>query len=402
MRPVRDVMNGRPEERAQSNGGFDPGRDGAPVGDHLSADQLNAYLDHAVSAGESSLIATHLSTCVSCSESLAGLRATQAMLRALPSPAPSRSFRLGPEYARSRDSIWDRFGAWLLPTLPALRAATIAIALLLAAVSARNVLDDPASNGPTGDTAMVAQQAETVQSTATAGGQSAAALELNQNGTVPTAQSTSLPFAATEDTGVIEAPPAGSDEELLPAPEVAESADEAPIESEDSFDGETSLDEEPTMSGASEPGSGAVADEDSESETDVVSADDAGSDASAQESTSMRVDNGAGAAGNAAEPSTAESSMAMVVELTQVVSPVATSSPTPTSTPTAIPTATATSTATVTPPAPAPTPEPEHAAVAETDQWDFWNVAQLVLAILLVLMLALIGILALRRRRVSR
>ena len=102
---------------------------------HLGVDALNDYLDGGLTAADRAVATAHLATCDDCRRELAELRATVALVRGLPQYAARRSFQLGLEYARSA----ARPGGWvarLLPALPAVRAATVAVAVLLVAVTA--------------------------------------------------------------------------------------------------------------------------------------------------------------------------------------------------------------------------------------------------------------------------
>jgi len=120
-----------------------PGR--APV-QNLDLDVLNAFLDGRLDPTERAAAADHLAGCAACRGELAELRATVALLRGLPQYAPRRSFRLGAEHAGAAARAEGRLARWL-PALPALRAATAAVAvLLLVAVAgdlASSSRDDP-------------------------------------------------------------------------------------------------------------------------------------------------------------------------------------------------------------------------------------------------------------------
>jgi len=121
---------------------------GEPLGPHLTSKQQTAHLDGDLTAPERARIATHLETCPQCVHELAQLRLTVALLSALPQPRPNRSFHLDETHARVTHSWWERFGLWLLPTLPALRTATVATALLLITVSVGDVIWNRSGNAP--------------------------------------------------------------------------------------------------------------------------------------------------------------------------------------------------------------------------------------------------------------
>ncbi len=61
---------------------------------HLTTEQLSAFLDRQLSAQEETEYTAHLHTCQRCSQALADLKQTVALLHALPQPALPRSFVL--------------------------------------------------------------------------------------------------------------------------------------------------------------------------------------------------------------------------------------------------------------------------------------------------------------------
>lgn len=117
-------------------------------GAHLGADVLSELVDGTLPREVAAAAQAHLRTCASCTEALEGFRAISLLLSGLPEPRLQRSFQLSPEMAFGRGSLIDRLGAWLMPALPALRAATVAIALLLVASIAGDLLTEPSSTGP--------------------------------------------------------------------------------------------------------------------------------------------------------------------------------------------------------------------------------------------------------------
>ncbi|MDQ3693709.1 MAG: zf-HC2 domain-containing protein [Chloroflexota bacterium] len=128
--------------------GPDPGAAAAPAdaalsSRHLDLDAFSAYLDHQLPPAEMAAARAHLATCPACRRELAELRATVALVRGLPHYAPRRGFQLGPAHAR-RAHGRGRYGAdWfarLVPALPALRIATVAVAVLLVAVIAGDLV----------------------------------------------------------------------------------------------------------------------------------------------------------------------------------------------------------------------------------------------------------------------
>jgi hypothetical protein len=108
---------------------------------HLSLETISAYLDAELTADERGVAAAHLSTCQHCQSELQSLRATTTLMRSLPDMRPAKSFQLGPEYAKNaRGAAGSSWLARMLGLMPALRAATAAVALLLVVVVAGDVL----------------------------------------------------------------------------------------------------------------------------------------------------------------------------------------------------------------------------------------------------------------------
>jgi hypothetical protein len=115
-------------------------------GRHLSEDELNQFIDGELGSAERLQAADHLAWCEQCRSVLTDLQLLADTLRTLPLVDPPRSFRLDPNRAAATGSIWNRWGAQLLPLLPAMRAATIAIALALGGVTAYRVVDNQPSS----------------------------------------------------------------------------------------------------------------------------------------------------------------------------------------------------------------------------------------------------------------
>jgi hypothetical protein len=92
-------------------------------------EQLSAYLDGELNSRHAENVEKHLATCDSCTAQLFQQRGTRALLSALPSHTPGRSFVLGAEYARTpvRDAAPSkRFSLVLAPAV----AASVFVALL--------------------------------------------------------------------------------------------------------------------------------------------------------------------------------------------------------------------------------------------------------------------------------
>jgi len=62
--------------------------------EHLTTEQLSAFLDKQLSTQEQAIVDAHLRDCQPCQQSLAGLRQTVALLHALPQVEVPRSFTL--------------------------------------------------------------------------------------------------------------------------------------------------------------------------------------------------------------------------------------------------------------------------------------------------------------------
>jgi putative zinc finger protein len=114
---------------------------------HLSGDELNRYLDGDLDSTERAMADAHLSQCADCRDTLAETRMLSSLLRDLPQVEVPRSFQLGPEYARPA-SLWDRLAALLLPMMPAMRATTVALVLVLGGITAYRIAEDQPSSGP--------------------------------------------------------------------------------------------------------------------------------------------------------------------------------------------------------------------------------------------------------------
>lgn len=171
------------------------GHDPAAFGDgglsrHLDLDALSAAIDGTLPPADAAAARAHLASCPDCRRDLAELRATVDLLSNLPQYEPRRSFVLGPEHARGRSGGAHRrpsaaasalptppasrshaavapanheghaWGSRLLPGIRVLQFATAVVAVLLALVTAGDLLTpDPAPvMAPQGFAAMPAAQ----------------------------------------------------------------------------------------------------------------------------------------------------------------------------------------------------------------------------------------------------
>lgn len=143
MTDDKQAQNQRPDDNGDARRPGDPGPELA-LARHLDLDTLQAYLDQDLTDDGRQVAAGHLARCADCWQELSELRATVTLLRGLPHYAPRRSFQLSPEYAprAAASGSWlDRF-RFAVPALPALRAATVAVAVLLVAVTVGNFVAD--------------------------------------------------------------------------------------------------------------------------------------------------------------------------------------------------------------------------------------------------------------------
>ena len=106
---------------------------------HLDVEVLSTLIDGRLAREDRDAAAAHLAGCADCRRELAEMRATVDLLRGLPQYAPGRSFQLGRAVAPAEGLGWF---ARLLPALPTLRAATVAVALLLMAVTAGDIVSN--------------------------------------------------------------------------------------------------------------------------------------------------------------------------------------------------------------------------------------------------------------------
>ena len=122
---------------------------------HLDLDALNAVLDGALDPVDRAAAEAHLAGCAACAADLAELRATVGLLRRLPQYRPRRDFTLGPEHAIRPRSVDETDSPRFLPSPPAMRVATLAVAALLLLA----VVGEWTFGRPSEPTASVSQQA---------------------------------------------------------------------------------------------------------------------------------------------------------------------------------------------------------------------------------------------------
>jgi len=133
MRSDQAGGGGGDAERSRS-----PARPPANAARHLDLDTLTAYLDHELSDADRQDAEHHLRLCADCRQERDELRATVLLLRGLPQYAPRRSFRVGSE--RAMTPVNGGWLARLLPALPAIRVAMVAVAMLLLVVVSGDLL----------------------------------------------------------------------------------------------------------------------------------------------------------------------------------------------------------------------------------------------------------------------
>lgn len=380
-------MSERTDGQRKMNGDGDPVTRGSLGDVHASDEQLNAYLDGVLTKAERADIERHVDACAACRTQLDELGAMTAMLRALPAPQLRRSFQLGPEYERSSDSIWSKLASWLLPTLPALRATTVAVALLLAAVSIRNIVDDPADRGVVSDVQPTMQSSVPTVTATEGASRNSTGLQTNQQTQAPTFQPApdSQPEAQEPDGEEQESVAAEPTEQAFAA-DAPEPADSTLAESPD----------EPSESTNAGGGVGQASAKSADGgDTDSVAANETG-DGDLEQETSLAP---AGGDDESADMVTgADENIAMAAAAAAPASPTPAPSMTatplpPTATSTATTTPSPSPTATPEPPTPQPTVTPSPVSVTASTQGDSiggWEAIQLILAVALILLIALL------------
>ncbi len=200
-----------------------PGQRG-PARQHLDAETLSAYVDGRLDAADRGVASAHLGGCDDCRRELAELRATVLLLRGLPQYAPRRSFQLGAEHAPAGGaSRWARF----LPALPALRAATVAVAVLLVVVTTGDLVtnrggetDNVAPRSVAVDRAQPERRSDTTEAvtgTETTGATSDAVDGLTEDSQAPAAAQAAVPEQAPTSLALDAADQAADDAAAHPA-----------------------------------------------------------------------------------------------------------------------------------------------------------------------------------------
>ncbi len=111
--------------------------------EHLTDAELNELVDGTLAGRELNRAQAHLVSCQDCDAQYRALLATVTALKQAPSLMPRRSFQLTPEQAKLPDPVpsrFDRFADWIVPGIPAIKLATIAVALLFVSVTTFDVL----------------------------------------------------------------------------------------------------------------------------------------------------------------------------------------------------------------------------------------------------------------------
>ncbi|MGH2531823.1 MAG: anti-sigma factor family protein [Thermomicrobiales bacterium] len=331
------------------------------AGQHLSTDDLNAFLDGTLAVTDHVRADAHLQTCADCRRDLADLRATVTLLRGLPEQRPRRAFQLSPEQARTSRAPWILRH---MPSLPTLRAATAVVAMLLVAVITGDILTNQETEPD-----RIAQEAPTtaVDSREMAPADAAPAF----TATAPAPTTIQEPEAAlAQPTRTVGPPPVAGDvapmtptqERMAAFAEVAE-------------EGEADEDAPPAAPAAERAADQAIAAD----ERDGSAVDD------------PALGDAAGAGAQAASPFVPATPTATATPSPSMTpSPTATPSPSPSASPTPAPTVS---------PTPAPTPTPVAQPTSDRDgRPSIWRIAEIGLGLLLVwLVVSLIGVGRIRR-----
>jgi hypothetical protein len=153
---------------------------------HMTDDELNLFIDGEMPAAERARAEGHLAICATCRESMVLFSAIAQALAAIPDARVPRSFQLSPKFAAQRQPFWSRFAALLVPMLPAMRAATVALALLLFGSTAYRALDDTSTSQPGSNQAAAPQPTLTSPAQAQTSATESADTDLAQKAPAPT------------------------------------------------------------------------------------------------------------------------------------------------------------------------------------------------------------------------
>lgn len=104
--------------------------DRQPLAAH--SDDLNAFVDNTLPAGDRARIRSRLAHDLAMERELAELRATARLLNELPELAPRRSFRLGDEFARAPTAPTQGRTVQFLPIVGTLSVAAALVFMILA------------------------------------------------------------------------------------------------------------------------------------------------------------------------------------------------------------------------------------------------------------------------------
>jgi len=156
---------------------------------HLSDETLSEFASGRLTEPERLAALHHAETCAHCRQAMRDYSALASLLGALPAPRPKRNFQLSEEQARSRSRFGGRFPS-LMPSLPVLRVATLAVAMLLLIVAGADRLTRPG-----GDSANREQPAAMLAPSETALAPRVATIE-------PAAASTNAPLVAGANSDV--------------------------------------------------------------------------------------------------------------------------------------------------------------------------------------------------------
>lgn len=149
-----------------------PANNSGGIGPHLSDETLSELASGRLSDAAREATLRHLATCAECAATARDDAVIRSLLRQLPAPRPNRSFQLTEEQvnAAARRPRWPS----LASSLPALRAATITVALLLLAVAGTDWLTRPAGNNASEHFAAMVAPTEAITTHVTSGGDGAA------------------------------------------------------------------------------------------------------------------------------------------------------------------------------------------------------------------------------------